>query len=129
MQQQEFDLSRCKPFNLERAMAGDPVVTRDGKTFKFGAHNQDANEYEQVIGWVEGYAHRIAVNGRFYSYGNHHLDLFMAPITKILYYAIVKGSASYFPTGFYLSEEALRSDADRLNWRILYLRTIEIEEE
>jgi hypothetical protein len=40
-----------KPFNLERALAGDPVVTRDGRPVKIAGYNE---EKERIAAWVSG---------------------------------------------------------------------------
>lgn len=42
-----------KPFNLERALAGDPVVLEDGEPVRIAGHNPDAAYGEEVIGWVK----------------------------------------------------------------------------
>jgi hypothetical protein len=41
-----------KPFELARCMAGDPVVTRDGRPYKFGAYNSAAAVSYQLVGWL-----------------------------------------------------------------------------
>jgi hypothetical protein len=68
----------CKPFNLERALAGDPVVTRHGKPVTQLTKFDYDGEYVlrgvlegNLVGWLE--------NGCYYSSGEWSYDLFMAP--------------------------------------------------
>jgi hypothetical protein len=68
----------CKPFNLERALAGDPVVMRDGRPVtqitKFDIYGRRA-----LHGVVEGHVISWFENGRYYSSGESSYDLLMAP--------------------------------------------------
>jgi hypothetical protein len=68
----------CKPFDLERALAGDPVVTRYGKPVTqltkfdiYGTHVLRGVLDGQLVGWLE--------NGCYYASGEWPCDLFMAP--------------------------------------------------
>lgn len=68
-----------KPFNLERALAGDKVVTRDGREVtqltKFDC------EDDCLAGVLENNAKTWRANGRYTKYEETCLDLFMAPKT------------------------------------------------
>jgi ribosomal protein S16 len=68
-----------KPFNLERALAGDPVVTRDGRPVKVAGYNPDAKLSQKVIGWVKSENLNWMEDGRFISDQASSADLFMAP--------------------------------------------------
>ncbi len=70
-----------KPFNLERALAGDPVVTRDGRKVLWIAHCSPAKREYQVQALVEGIAYPLSLNadGRYNCYDEYRHDLFMAP--------------------------------------------------
>jgi hypothetical protein len=80
-----------KPFDLDRAKAGDPLVTRDGKAAHFIAHVPELEPQYRVI-----YRTSDAVSptecdesGQFYgedSESRH--DLFMAPKTRTVYVQI-----------------------------------------
>ncbi len=72
-----------KPFNLEEAKAGKPIVTRDGRKAKFIAHVPEAGEPYRLIALVDGNRSPSAYcdDGRPYSPQNHH-DLFMAEEEK-----------------------------------------------
>lgn len=72
-----------KPFNLERALAGDPVVTRDGRPvtqLTLFAVNQD----EPLVGICEGTIKRWYINGDYVpgSNGKSPQDLIMAPVKR-----------------------------------------------
>lgn len=41
-----------KPFNLERALAGDPVITRDGREVKIAGYNPKTHEGVRILGWL-----------------------------------------------------------------------------
>lgn len=73
-----------EPFDLARAMAGEPIVTRDGRKARFVAHVPEA-EVHKVIAFVEGQGISISFceTGHTYSQNHEHgLDLLMAPKPK-----------------------------------------------
>ena len=43
-----------KPFNLQEALAGKPVVTRDGRPVKIAGYNPDAKPQWKLAAWVDG---------------------------------------------------------------------------
>lgn len=70
-----------KPFNLEKALAGDPVVTRDGKKVTEIVHLKTVSPSRSVIFVADGYAYETGEDGRFF-YGftaESVNDVFMAP--------------------------------------------------
>jgi hypothetical protein len=72
-----------KPFNLERALAGDPVVTRDGRPVKIAGYNPDAFDGKKVIGWVGKDAEMWNENGQYYGSAYAcNFNLFMAPTER-----------------------------------------------
>lgn len=114
-----------KPFNLEKCIAGEKVVTRDGREFKFGAYNKDAHEYHRLVGWVNGECFEFSDFGE-YTQNNSvsQLTLFMAE--PVLYYGIIKSKCSH--TGFstsaiYYSEAELRYSIG--NVKIIEIKTFE----
>ena len=70
-----------KPFNLQEALAGKPVVTRSGapviQITKFKARNE-----MDIAGVVDGNIKTFRSNGTFSYYGESGLDLFMASEKK-----------------------------------------------
>ena len=73
-----------KPFDLKRALAGDPVVTRDGRKIEFVAHDPKAGAGFRILARREG----ESCASSFYTDGKHTdgielpYDLFMAPTKR-----------------------------------------------
>jgi hypothetical protein len=68
-----------KPFNLEKALAGDPVVTREGQQVTEIFLCKTANKTESSVVFVcNGKVYATTVNGNFDGFASSH-DLFMAP--------------------------------------------------
>ena len=72
-----------RPFNLEAAMRGEPLITRDGRRMKFVAYVPEAKEYK-VIAFLHGRdeADKFTVDGRYYAGSTSNdscRDLFMVP--------------------------------------------------
>lgn len=70
-----------KPFDLERALAGDPVVTRDGREVPWLAYCHEAHVSQRVVALIKGSRELdfFNTNGRATPYAEHKNDLFMAP--------------------------------------------------
>lgn len=72
-------MSAPTPFNLEAAMKGHPLVTRDGREAKFVMHHDDGRQYP-VIADIDGQGRSFTVLGSYLPGGMTSLcDLFMAP--------------------------------------------------
>lgn len=115
-----------KPFNLERAKAGDPVVTRDGREFIFGAYNPNAKDGHNIIGWLNEVVTSYFKSGRLYAGREHGADLFMASKKRTVWvnlYAPGGGVRGYFYSTETAADEAAAST--RLGGKA---RPIEIEE-
>lgn len=54
-----------KPFNLGAMLLGKTVVTRDGREFKLAGVNIEADEENQIAGWIEGELLGFDLNGVF----------------------------------------------------------------
>ena len=65
-----------KTFNLERALAGDPVITRAGEPVE-QLHKFDTIENDCIFGVVEGEVYSWRIGGEFYKEGESDKDLFM----------------------------------------------------
>lgn len=69
-----------KPFDLERAKAGDPIETRNGRKAVFGGCNLDAPKESRIAVWVGGSIRSYCETGKYVDDGGEYaLDLFMAP--------------------------------------------------
>lgn len=107
-----------KPFNLEAALRGEPVVTRDGRRvlgiyqFKNQSHSQ--NVYFEVVD-TQGLISVWNVHPDGFETGKvvpRNLDLFMAPkkVTRwvLLYCTKDPCILFYYSANFTTEEEALR---------------------
>lgn len=70
-----------KPFDLQAAMRGEPIVTRDGRKAKFVAYVPEAEEPSRLVVLDErtGCVSLIYETGKFSTYADSMEDLFMAP--------------------------------------------------
>ena len=79
MTQSEQNIPKgMKPFNLQDAIAGKPIVCRDGTPAKFLYYSEDVEP-----GWVVGVSrdrslYGVSASGNYLSEGQHQADLFMA---------------------------------------------------
>ena len=76
-----------KPFDLEAAKAGAPLVTRDGRAAKFIAHVGEAYPSQRLLALVNGDVHIRFDNGQFGSSsdGVSDNDLLMAPVKRTVW--------------------------------------------
>lgn len=88
-----------KPFNLERAIVGDPLITRDGlpvtefhylKTIDITEHK----DRDCIVFVVDGGLHSVNINGKSVENYDHPLDLFMAPIKKTYSVLVFKNKST-----------------------------------
>ncbi len=70
-----------KPFELQKALAGDPVVTRDGQKVTEISILNTLNSNQNVFAVIDGQFYQFTKNGKYSKYENmeYCLDLFMAP--------------------------------------------------
>lgn len=66
-------------FNLEKALAGDPVVTRDGREVTQLHLFRAKDEEYPLIGVVDKQVEAFTDEGRYLNRGRNRKDLFMAP--------------------------------------------------
>jgi len=72
-----------QPFDLEKAVNGQPVTTRDGSIAKFIAYVPEARANGQVLFLVNGVVFAYSADGRYNPIaGESMLDLFMAETPK-----------------------------------------------
>lgn len=103
-----------KPFDLEAAKRGDPIMTRDGRPVKFIAHVPYAREGDRVVMLFEDVVLWLGKSGHFYlSKEPHHYDLFMAPRKRTVWvnvYPMTEGRSCYW----YNTEKAANESAGTL---------------
>ena len=76
-----------KPFDLEAAKAGAPIVTRDGRPAKFIAHVAEAQPSQRLVVLIDGGVYTKFESGG-YSKSPAHVspnDLFMAPVKRTVW--------------------------------------------
>ena len=121
-----------KPFNLERALAGDPVVTRDGQKIIEIIHFKKRNKFPVLALFdYENTIKAYCENGIYcnsLSECDNKYDLFMAPKTKKLWIAIEKAEhakGSHFTSTAETDKEYLLKHIDKKKYHIV---EVEIEE-
>ena len=68
-----------KPFNLDRALAGDPVVTREGKPVTDLVRQLSVNDEFKLCGVLIGARQSWKENGGWHAVTESPHDLFMSP--------------------------------------------------
>ncbi len=80
-----------KPFNLEAAKSGAPIVTRDGREARFIAYVPEAPLYS-IVAYIKGEASARAftLHGQLLSGEDSPNNLFMKPQKRTVWVNIVK---------------------------------------
>lgn len=116
-----------KPFNLERAIAGDPVCTRTGEPVKIAGYNPDAPYQYRIAGWLpNGELHSWYDHGTYTNSGTRpELDLFMETIKRKLI-----GWVNWYPDGScYAWSTKEKAESNKFPDRIACVEvTVNIEE-
>jgi hypothetical protein len=125
-------MTNRKPFDLEKALAGEPVVTGDGrkvlelKLFKSQIDNP-------LVCLIEGREGLVSVRSNGLAMCDHDYDLFMAPKKKKLWIAVSKEpyqSNAHFGSAAYKEKDELIEHIKRFG-RVpenFHLMQIEIDE-
>lgn len=124
-----------KPFNLERALAGDHVITWDGKKVLQIRHFDKATDKDMKIAAIseqEGNGNYFSLHqedGKASEHESPEFDLFMAPKTKKLWIAVNKNVTSR-EHDFYITSNAYLSisDLEKYSDKDAHIIEIEIEE-
>ena len=115
-----------KPFSLEQALAGTPVITRDGvKVIRLIELPEAKPKSKLVVVLEDGETATFNEAGRYYSMRDSSLDLFMAPTKKEGYINIYKDEhhVAVNSTFAYRTKEEAEAASD---WSG-YIATIKIE--
>jgi hypothetical protein len=113
-------------FNLERALAGDPVCTRDGREVT-RLFLVDVDSKYKLVGVVKKSLVRWTDKGYFLDITNKsENDLFMKPKENAIWINLYKNeNGSLYTNGaHYMSEESAKRSYDKFG----YLKTIKIVE-
>lgn len=115
IKEKETMTTKLKPFNLEKALAGDKVVTRGGQEVVKIVHFKDANIDERVIFQVEDVVYLCSEDGKYYTTGSgSQLDLIMATTKKQGWMNIYKTSTNSpvaYTSGVYETKQQAVADA------------------
>lgn len=110
--------NNLKPFNLERALSGEPIVTRDGMKVLQIAHFPLSTHVDEKLSVLLDDAsgiHSFYENGRYVGNGewnDSEYDLFMLPKTKKFWIGISMENPNYnmnYTTNAYNSLEDAKS--------------------
>jgi hypothetical protein len=119
------------PFNLERALAGDPIVTRDGRKVLQIAYFPIAAKDNQIVALIEHneYLSHYHRDGSYYSEKSAE-DLFMAQKTKTYWVNIYKHENNKIHCGeVYSSKERAENSYFDYSSHSLFIKTISFEVE
>lgn len=86
-----------KPFDLDAAKRGEPIVCRDGTPVKFIAYVPEAHDPEKIV--VHSSMHGVSTRhpeGCRYRSTASEFDLFMAPIKRTVWVNLYPGSGSTY---------------------------------
>jgi hypothetical protein len=113
-------------FDLERALAGDLVCTKDGNEVTQLTYFRETKDLFSVVGVLEGEVCGWQTNGRFLETKESSKDLFMKPKENAIWINLYKNeNGSLYVTGvFYSNEESAKKSSDEFR----YLKTIKIVE-
>lgn len=104
-------VSNYKPFDLQAAIAGKPIQTKNGKLVKFGGYNPEANPDAQLLIWVKSGNNWVIgtryFNGKNYETSDSEGDLVMAPEKKEGWVCIYRkqDGFTYVANAIYKTEE------------------------
>lgn len=118
-----------KPFNLERALAGDPVITRDDRHVTELHHFSTIRERDDNVVYTTfgEYIYRVDLNGRYLKEKESENDLFMAPKTKTYYVNVYRNEVGNVYTGCVKQSEE-ESVTERLEPTVNdFIKTISFE--
>ena len=76
-----------KPFDLEAAKAGAPIVTRAGRPAKFIAHVAEAHPGQRLLVLIDGNIHLKFESGKYAASPDivSDNDMFMAPVKRTVW--------------------------------------------
>lgn len=101
-----------KPFDLEAAKAGAPLVTRDGRKAKFVAYVPEAEEGHRLIAFVTGADTTVDYfdDGYYFNSSVNDEDLFMfeekkEPVVRWIWAMQEASSKRWYNTSYFYTDE------------------------
>lgn len=107
-----------KPFDLEAAKAGKPLVTRDGRKVTDFKHFETMAGNEVCIAVFDGGEYEwYKKNGRYLLHDEHRNDLFMAPEEVTVWVNVYKSQSNStgFKAGEYTYESKEKAEQRKAN--------------
>lgn len=101
-----------KPFDLEAAKRGEPIVTRGGEAAKFIAHVPDADIGFRVVVMLDGVIECYCDDGSYILSSKSTCDLFMAPRKRTVWVNVYPPGTNCFG-GAYETEAIANNYAGR----------------
>ena len=122
-----------KPFNLEAAKAGAPVVTRDGRPARIVCFDRKGTDWPIIALTDNGdneALHGYTLDGNLYFVGPCHGDLLMAPVKKDGWVNLYrsKDGGVYSGRGVFSSETDAKDAASVCSTPVLATVRVEWEE-
>lgn len=119
--------TNLKPFDLQAALAGKPVVTRDGRAVKIAGYNVNAKEAEDaLLGWANDVPKQWNANGKWLSDSENPADLFMAPEKREVWVCYWKKDGY---EEFNASESKEKAELEAIAAKGIIVTTVKIWEE
>jgi len=116
-----------KPFNLEEAKAGKPLVTRDGRDAKFIAHVPESVDSSRVVIFLGNEIYVSYEDGSTYSKDESGRDLFMKTVKKTVYVNMWRNDDFSSSWGESETEEIAKIVAGRMLGKKIFAIAIPIE--
>jgi hypothetical protein len=87
---------KYKPFDLEAAKRGEPIITRDGREVKFIAHVPEAQRDQRVVFLLGNLVYTADEKGRLDKDLDSFADLFMAPKKRTVWVNLCENHIVYW---------------------------------
>ena len=117
-----------EPFDLERALAGEPVVTRDGREVTEIYFFKTFEGTYPLVGIIDGEKCSYTTKGKNYSSKNSDFDLFMKPKVVEGWFNVYQDNEyGLIMSSSYPSEKEAKEKM--INRHFEYIKTIKITNE
>jgi hypothetical protein len=116
-----------KKFDLEKALAGEPVVTRDEQAVKQVTKFDIDRKGYPLCAVVNGALRRYDIDGRYNHGDNHDLDLFMAEPERWVNVYWSPANYGFISSVIYSSEAKAKADVNNTNSSQHYQTTIKLK--
>ncbi len=116
-----------KPFDLTKALAGEKVITRDGREVKIAGYNDSADITCSLVGWLNGHVLAWQKNGTCLMNGDtSNYDLFLAADVRE-YWVCLWSKGGH--TGCYIGTTKEKAEEFALGSKFNILKTEKFYEE